>query len=276
MAVVAPSLCTTESTTYVVMTRTRYRYVPSSCIMSSAVAPKRSANAAAASSTSSKRFDRLLTILSKSLTRSRDDVASDAPHTIEECYGEKLSLFTSSDDGDGVTRLVDILLGKLDGAHDKLGPDLRKFTSSSSTTASSSASSTQFEKLLHRQDIQQTLQRIEDAINTVEAEEREFEETEAADRDSAKDAIKAARMSKMSPNSGKRKRIQPADSLRIRAYAMKLEYQQSLVEELDEIEKEKTRMEKELQEGWEEWGKAVEDVKTALDVMEKLGEGGDD
>ena len=242
--------------------------------MSSIPMPKRSANAAAASSTSSKRFDRLLTILSKSLTRSRDDVASDAPHTIEECYGEKLSLFTSSDDGDGVTRLVDILLGKLDGAHDKLGPDLRKFTSSSSTTASSSA--TQFEKLLHRQDIQQTLQRIEDAINTVEAEEREFEATEAADRDSAKDAIKAARMSRMSPNSGKRKRIQPADSLRIRAYAMKLEYQQSLVEELDEIEKEKTRMEKELQEGWEEWGKVVEDVKTVLDVMEKLGVGGDD
>ena len=153
---------------------------------------------------------------------------------------------------------------------------MHQFTSSSSTTASSSASSTQFEKLLHRQDIQQTLQRIEDAINTVEAEEREFEATEAADRDSAKDAIKAARMSRMSPNSGKRKRIQPADSLRIRAYAMKLEYQQSLVEELEEIEKEKTRMEKELQEGWEEWGKAVEDVKTALDVMEKLGEGGDD
>jgi hypothetical protein len=57
---------------------------------------------------------------------------------------------------------------------------------------------------------------------------------------------------------------------------MKLEYQQSLVEELEEIEKEKIRMEKELQEGWEEWGKVVEEVKTALDVMEKLGEGGDD
>jgi len=142
--------------------------------MSSAVAPKRSAAAAAASSTSSKRFDRLLTILSKSLTRSRDDVASDAPHTIEECYGEMTSLFTSSDDGDGVTRLVDILLGKLDGAHDKLGPDLRKSTSISSTASSSL--STQFEKLLHRQEIQQILQRIEDAIDAVRLMnvEREF------------------------------------------------------------------------------------------------------
>jgi len=35
-------------------------------------------------------------------------------------------------------------------------------------------------------------------------------------------------------------------------------------------------MEKELQEGWEEWGKVVEEVQLALDVMEKLGEGGDD
>lgn len=239
--------------------------------MTSEVAPERSA--AAASSTSSKRFDRLITILSKSLTRSRDDVASDAPHTIEECYGDMTSLFTSSSDGDGVTRLVDILLGKLDGAHDKLGPDLRKSTSSSSTA---SLSSTQLEKLLHRQDIQLTLQRIEDAINAVEADELEFDETEAADRESAKDAIKAARMSRTSPNSGKRKRIQPADSLCIRAYAMKSEYQQSLVKELEEIEKEKTRMEKELQEGWEEWGKVVEEVKMALDVMEKLGDRGDD
>ena len=215
-------------------------------------------------------------ILSKSLTRSRDYVASDAPHTIEECYGEMTSLFTSSDDGDGVTRLVDILLGKLDGAHDKLGPDLRKSTSISSTASSSSSLSTQFEKLLHRQDIQQILQRIEDAIDAVEADELDFDETEAADRDSAKDAIKAARMSRTSPNSGKRKRVQPADSLRIRAYAMKSEYQQSLAEELEEIEREKAQMEKELQEGWEEWGKVVEEVQLALDVMEKLGEGGDD
>jgi len=113
-------------------------------------------------------------ILSKSLTRSRDYVASDAPHTIEECYGEMTSLFTSSDDGDGVTRLVDILLGKLDGAHDKLGPDLRKSTSISSTASSSL--STQFEKLLHRQEIQQILQRIEDAIDAVRLMnvEREF------------------------------------------------------------------------------------------------------
>jgi len=84
------------------------------------------------------------------------------------------SLFTSSDDGDGVTRLVDILLGKLDGAHDKLGPDLRKSTSISSTASSSL--STQFEKLLHRQEIQQILQRIEDAIDAVRLMnvEREF------------------------------------------------------------------------------------------------------
>ena len=153
------------------------------------------------------------------------------------------SLFTSSDDGDGVTRLVDILLGKLDGAHDKLGPDLRKSTSISSTA--SSLLSTQFEKLLHRHDIQQILQRIEDAIDAVEADERG-------------------------------ERVQPADSLRIRAYAMTSEYQQSLAEELEEIEREKAQMEKELQEGWEEWGKVVEEVQLALDVMEKLGEGGDD
>jgi len=40
---------------------------------------------------------------------------------------------------------------------------------------------------------------------------------------------------------------------------MTSEYQQSLAEELEEIEREKAQMEKELQEGWEEWGEVVAD-----------------
>ncbi|KAL3775142.1 hypothetical protein ACHAW5_010330 [Stephanodiscus triporus] len=220
---------------------------------------------AAATST---RYDRLLSILSKALTRSRDEIASDASHTIEECYGEMTSLFTSSDDGDGVARLVDILLGKLDGAHDRLGPDLRRSSSSSSSSAS-----TQLEKLLERRGIRRSLRRIEDAIDAVEAEEREFEEADAADRVSAKDAIRMARSSsRASPTSGKRRRLLPAECIAMRAYGMKLEYQRSLESELEGVEGENARLERELEDGWGEWQRIVEEVKGALDVMEKLGE----
>ncbi|KAL3809373.1 hypothetical protein ACHAXA_004376 [Cyclostephanos tholiformis] len=216
------------------------------------------------------RYDRLLSILSKSLSRSRDEIASDAPRTIEECYGEMTSLFTSSDDADGVTRLVDILLGKLDGVHDRLGPDLRR-----STSSTSSYSQTELEKLLERRGIRRSLRRIEDAIYKIEADEREFEEMDALDRESAKDAIRSARSSRASPTSGKRRRVLPHESIGLRAYGMKLEYQQSLEAELGEIEGENARLERELEDRWGEWRGIVEEVKAALDVMEKLGEGND-
>ena len=218
------------------------------------------------------RYDRLLSILSKSLARSREEIASDAPRTIEECYGEMTSLFTSSDDGDGVTQLVDILLGKLDGAHDRLGPDLRQ---SSSSAPALSYSSTQLEKLLERRDIRRSLRRIEDVIEKVEADEREFEEVDAADMESARDAIRSARSSRASPTSGKRRRVLPHESIGMRAYGMKLGYQQSLEAELKEIEGENARLERELEDGWGEWRGIVEEVKAALEVMEKLGEGND-
>jgi hypothetical protein len=226
-----------------------------------------------AAASNSTRYDRLLSILSKSLARSREEIASDARRTIEECYGEMTSLFTSSDDGDGVTQLVDILLGKLDGAHDRLGADLRR---SSSSVSASSYSSTQLEKLLERRDIRRSLRRIEKVIDRVEADEREFEEVDAADRESARDAIRSARSSRASPTSGKRRRVLPHESIGMRAYEMKLEYQQSLEMELNEIEGDNARLERELEDGWGEWGEIVEEVKAALDVMEKLGEENDD
>jgi hypothetical protein len=119
------------------------------------------------------------------------------------------------------------------------------------------------------------LRRIEDAIAGIEAEERNFEEADAADRDSAKDAIRAASSSRASPTSGKRRRVLPHESIGMRAYMMKLEYQRSLESELGEIEGENRSLERELEDGWVEWRGVVEEVKAALDVMEKSG-GGDD
>jgi hypothetical protein len=213
---------------------------------------------------SSRGYDTLLSIVDKALTSSREKIARDAPHIIKESYGDLTSLFTSSDDSDGISRLVDLLLGKLDSVHDRFGSE-----------KSPSTSLTQLEELLQQQNILEVLQKVESAIDEVENAERKFNEADAADKNSAKEAIKLAKTSRMSP-SGKKRRVLPAESIGYQAYRLKLEYQQSLAQELKEVEEENEKLESELQSGWTMWEKNVEGVRSALSVMDTLGEGNDD
>ncbi len=212
----------------------------------------------------SKGYDTVLSIIDKALTSSREKISQDAPNIIKECYGDLTSLFTSSDDSDGVSSLVDLLLGKLDSVHDRFGSE-----------KSTSTSLTQLEELLQQQNILEVLQKIESAIDEVENTERQFYEADAADKNSAKEAIKLAKMSRVSP-SGKKRRIMPAESIGYQAYRMKLEYQQSLARELKEVEAENEELENELQSAWTMWEKNVEGVKSAINVMDTLGGGDDD
>lgn len=222
--------------------------------------PVSSSNARVVKNGGSNRYDILLSIVDKALTSSREKIASDAPKIVKESYGDLTSLFTSSDDSDGVSRLVDLLLGKLDSVHDRFGSE-----------KSHATSLTQLEELLQQQSIFEVLQKIESAIDEVENYERQFNEAEAADKNSAKEAIKLAKTSRMSP-SGKKRRVLPAESIGYQAYRLKLEYQQSLARELQEVEADNMNLEKELQSGWKMWEKNVEEVKSALNVMDTLGE----
>ena len=52
------------------------------------------------------RYNRLVSILTKALTQSREKVASEASQTIKDSYGDMTSLFTSAEDSDGVSSLV--------------------------------------------------------------------------------------------------------------------------------------------------------------------------
>ena len=206
------------------------------------------------------RYNRLLSILAKSLTQSREKVASDASQTIKESYGDMTSLFTSSEDSDGVSSLVDLLLGKLDSVHDRFNSEKIPGTSL-----------TQLETLLQQQNIYEILQKMEHAIDEVETEEREFNEAEEADKNSARDAIKLAKSSRISPSGGKKRRVMPAESIGYHAHKLKLEYQQSLLQELENIEKENDMLEEELKSKWEGWQNNVEGVKDALDTLDTLG-----
>ena len=206
------------------------------------------------------RYNRLLSILAKSLTQSREKVASDASQTIKESYGDMTSLFTSSEDSDGVSSLVDLLLGKLDSVHDRFNSE-----------KISGTSLTQLETLLQQQNIYEILQKMEHAIDEVETEEREFNEAEEADKNSARDAIKLAKSSRISPSGGKKRRVMPAESIGYHAHKLKLEYQQSLLQELENIEKENDMLEEELKSKCEGWQNNVEGVKDALDTLDTLG-----
>ena len=112
---------------------------------------------------------------------------------------------------------------------------------------------------------------MEHAIDEVETEEREFNEAEEADKNSARDAIKLAKSSRISPSGGKKRRVMPAESIGYHAHKLKLEYQQSLLQELENIEKENDMLEEELKSKWKGWQSNVEGVKDALDTLDTLG-----
>ena len=63
----------------------------------------------------------------------------------------------------------------------------------------------------------------------------------------------------------------PAESIGYHAHKLKLEYQQSLLQELENIEKENDMLEEELKSKWEGWQNNVEGVKDALDTLDTLG-----
>ncbi|KAL9188088.1 hypothetical protein ACHAXT_006466 [Thalassiosira profunda] len=203
----------------------------------------------------------LLSIVAKSLAASRQKVADGAPATIRESYGDMTSLFTSGEDGGGVSSLVDLLLGKLDSVHDRFSPE-------------SASAPSKLEELLQKQDILPVLCKIEAAVAAVEKEERDFAAAEEADRQSAKEAIKLAKSTKVEPD-GKKRRVMPAESIGYHAHKLKAEYQASLAKELEEVQRENATLEGELKEKWGEWEAGLAGVKGALASMETLGGGGD-
>jgi len=198
--------------------------------------------------------------------KSREKIASDAPRTIQNAYGDMTSLFTSSEDGDGVFSLVDLLLGKLDSMHDRFISE--KCYSSSNDPSSSSSSMTRLEQILEQHNVFQVLEKLDSAVNQVIREEREFNEAEASDKTSAREAIKLAKCTRTSPSSRKKRRVLPAESIGYHAHKLKLGYQQSLSKELKEIENENEVLEQELANAWAEWESSVEGVKTALATMD--------
>lgn len=175
------------------------------------------------------------------------------------------SLFTSSEDDDGVSSLVDLMLGKLDSMSYRL---LNEKVGSSSDGSSSLPPSTRLQKILEQQNIFQLLEKLESATNQVKREEQEFNDAEVYDKTSAREAIKLAKCTKVSPSIQKKRRVLPAESIGYHSHKLKLEYQQSLLQKLKDVENENKALEEQLKNNLVEWKLNVEGVKTALETME--------
>jgi len=208
----------------------------------------------------------LVNIITKSFAKSIQKVAGEAPRTIQDAYGDMTSLFTSSEDDDGVSSLVDLLLGKLDSMNYRLLNE--KVGSSSDGSSSLPPSMTRLQKILEQQNIFQLLEKLESAANQVKREEQDFNDTEVYDKTSAREAIKLAKCTKMSPSSQKKRRVLPAESIGYHSRKLKLEYQQSLLQKLTDVEHENKALEEQLKNNLVEWKLNVEGVKTALETME--------
>mmetsp|Transcript_22578 Transcript_22578/g.34734 ORF Transcript_22578/g.34734 Transcript_22578/m.34734 type:complete len:250 (+) Transcript_22578:92-841(+) len=209
----------------------------------------------------SQRYTKLLSVLTKSLQQSRDKVESEAAHLIKEIYGDMTSLFTTGEDDDGVTQLVELLLGKLDTVHDRFNVE----------KSSSSSNMTKLESILEEQQIQQLLQRVETAIERVEMDEQNFQQDEAADKQSAEEAVKQAHTLRVDSVAGKLRKMTADQFAGYHSHKKKEEYLESLQKELGEVTKENVEMEAALVEKWEEWQKNLGDVKGALGVLQQLG-----
>merc|ERR1719145_317537 len=128
---------------------------------------------------------------------------------------------------------------------------------------------TRLEHLLRKQDMKALLWKLETSVNEVEEGERKFIEEEQSDKSSAQNAIKAVRSTRLSP-SGKKRRVLPSESIGYHAHRLKLEYQSTLQNELNDVMAENDQLECELKGKWEKWQSHLHDVESSLTTLQKL------
>ena len=206
-----------------------------------------------ASPTDQNRSSLLLTTLSKSLSDTRSRISTSAPATVREAYSDVASFFSSDEDDSGVNTLVSLLLSKIDKINE-------------CTEAS-------LDDLLKQHEIYSLLQRVEDSINHVDAQQKEFEEKDEADRASTLAAISSAKTQQVTTSSvdekEKKKRIYPGEYIGYHAYKLKEGHKMTLMKELEEMEKENDEMEKRLEQMWKGWNESVKELEG---VVGKMGE----
>lgn len=152
----------------------------------------------------SERYQRLLTLLDKSLHESRK--ALDTDELINECYDAEDAKIFESSETNVLKTAVDSML---EGVNQKVRDQLISF--------------------LEKEKIQERLDQVEAIINNLDRQDEEQKRAEAEDKDSAQEAVKAVRLPKD---------ILPGDIISYHAYRLMERERESLLEEIAKVEAE--------------------------------------
>jgi wobble nucleotide-excising tRNase len=154
------------------------------------------------------RYEQLLTVIDKALQESRTSFNTEK--AIEECYGEDASIF-------GNATLQKLMDGVIDRVNTKSKGEMFEF--------------------LKTQGVENKLKNIEDLIRLFENQEKESQERELSDRESAQQALQKAKLVEG---------MTPQDIVNYHAYQIIQKERDSLEAEIVAMEKESHKMEQQI------------------------------
>jgi len=188
-----------------------------------------------------KSFDKLMQIISQSLTKSHEAISTTA--TIQQCYGEDAAMFADSQP-EGVALIANLLDAALTYIDDDVMHQLKAASmdadDADGTTHATNQSTLQ-QVMTHAK---RSLQRLDAATHQIQQQEHRSQQSETEDQQSAQHALQS---SKLPPH------ITTSDLMAYYAYQMKLEIQRNLKKrcldgrkEMEELELQVKKKKKEV------------------------------
>jgi hypothetical protein len=172
------------------------------------------------------RYEQLLTVIDKALQESRNSFNTEK--AIEECYGEDASIF-------GSATLQKLMDGVIDRVNTKSKGEMLEF--------------------LTTQDVENRLKNIEDLIHLFETQEKESQEQEWSDRESAQQALQKAKLVEG---------MTPQDIVNYHAYQIIQKERDALEKDIMAVEEESRKMEEQI-------AQAEQAVRENIDHVENVG-----
>ena len=157
---------------------------------------------------SSVRYGKLLKVLNTALLESRRKFNTE--EAIKECYGDDASMFDDSGDGSGGQS---VLASAIDAMVDQVNEKVRNGIVG----------------YLEQEGIEKKLASVETIINRLDANDDEQKQADAADRQSARDALASVRLPKD---------VLPAELMRYQSYKLMENERNALLEEIAKVEEE--------------------------------------
>jgi len=159
-----------------------------------------------ATTTSSVRYQRLLSVIEKALSQSKSQL--DLEKVIKEIYGDDASIFGNDDDSDN-NMLSSVIQSMLERVHDQVQESMTEH--------------------LQSQNVCQQLVKLEAILHKLEYEQASQQQADEKDKQSARQALEQSKLPKG---------IQPLDLVNYKAYQRMQQEREVLLNEITQTEKE--------------------------------------